>query len=1262
MSKKIILIALLFVCFTQAQEKKYQSLLWEISGNGLQKKSYVYGSMHVSEKVSYHLSDAFFKHLMEADMIANESDPTTWSDLYNIFSGMYGNNYGYGAFYSNFYITQTKKEDLYPLFRGTNYNLIGLLSRTNEMNKDYQEDTYLDMFIYRTGRKYGKKTLGLEDVKSSTINIMKAEVKVKPKDVEENRQKLKKLLKNKNYNEAMMDYYREKDLDMLDSLTILSSSETYLKAMLYDRNTDMVKSMDSIMKTGSLFAAIGAAHLPGKNGVIEALRAKGYTVTPVFGDYTEEGKKTKKQIEEFFIKPEFETKTSTDGMLSLPLYKLVLENGENFESPDLANGGYINVKRTLLKDFLSKDNKTFNHKSLDSLFYENIPGDILEKKFYNEKNYLVYDIKSKTKTNNAQRYRYYITPLEIIAVIMGGEGDYVRQYESYVFDNIVLKSNENSSEKFVPKKGGFEVEVPSYYVTQGNKDFEKQYADIKLYAYDDTEKANYILQEQTLGDNDNLEDTEFELKRIHFEFYNQHDLDSTNTAFDKEKLIFTSQSKIGEKDIYLKSTIDGSKYYLLGTVGASQEKTTAFFDSFKLKKLKAEVETRVYVDSVAMFSVEIPKKQNEYLDFRFDRDYDSYQKKENIFKIKSKAFSFMSPTGKDVELSFYQYHKYDSEKNLDSVWKDFKEHIKSDFASNNYDDLMDETIETVEAAAMAVEAAANGDIIPSDLNNENSDKKKKISYNISRWDEALGFNKKDKNKIELINEKLTSNTDKTVHEMNVLAVKPNSHQGIKYKAVFKDGMSYLMKTLVDKNYNNDDPFIEKTFNTFKPFDTLITPSVFENKFKYFVEDAYSENDTIRYSALKSVYFLDITKEDLPQVKEFLEGFEFKQDENETLVALYDKIGQIKDPAVIPYLENIYKKENVTTSIQFAVLNALTNQKSKEAYKVIGKLLDYDLPLSDNEYEVTSLFSSFEYDIKNSEVLFPDIFQFYSVNEYHTPIIDFTNKLIESNLGNPKKLKSYKKMLLTNAKLEYKRVLSWKQKQDIKEDDGYGYYDNGNYAPTGELTSYLNILYPFKKEKAVAELYAKVEKLDVDNLSIGLAKIQLDKNNEVDKKNIDRLLAKPNTKFVAFQMLHHTKDLETLHKFSEDTIALAAMTYFDDLKKDKDSVTFYDKKIIKQDKKEIHYFFYKIVDIDEDSYNKNAEKIAGIGFVMEDGKINPQAFKKLRSKAIIEEKEIEPYIKSVIDESINVNHPRATYQKMDDAYNMYGGYDEEYYDE
>ena len=67
---------------------------------------------------------------------------------------------------------------------------------------------------------------------------------------------------------------------MIDSLTMLSSPKSFFKSHAFDRNIEMVKNMDSIMKTGSLFSAIGAAHLPGPKGVIELLCAKGYKVTP----------------------------------------------------------------------------------------------------------------------------------------------------------------------------------------------------------------------------------------------------------------------------------------------------------------------------------------------------------------------------------------------------------------------------------------------------------------------------------------------------------------------------------------------------------------------------------------------------------------------------------------------------------------------------------------------------------------------------------------------------------------------------------------------------------------------------------------------------------------------------------------------------------------------------------------------------------------------------------------------------------------------
>ncbi|MFN5773847.1 MAG: hypothetical protein ACK447_12255, partial [Flavobacterium sp.] len=61
-----LLIRLLWVvgAVAYAQTPVEKSLLWEISGNGLVKKSYLYGTFHVNEKISYHLPDDFYTHLL----------------------------------------------------------------------------------------------------------------------------------------------------------------------------------------------------------------------------------------------------------------------------------------------------------------------------------------------------------------------------------------------------------------------------------------------------------------------------------------------------------------------------------------------------------------------------------------------------------------------------------------------------------------------------------------------------------------------------------------------------------------------------------------------------------------------------------------------------------------------------------------------------------------------------------------------------------------------------------------------------------------------------------------------------------------------------------------------------------------------------------------------------------------------------------------------------------------------------------------------
>ena len=1219
--KKIALLLALISASLFAQEKKYQSLLWEISGNGLQKKSYVYGSMHVSDKVSYHLSDNFFKHLQEADIIANESEPRTWTTLFDLFS-FYSQYANQGKFYTNFYIQPIEKDNLYPLFRSSNYNLISLLTRTNEAQKDYQEETYLDMFIYRTGRKYNKRTVGLEDVKKSTLNIMMAQAKMDESEVDKNRQAILKLLKNKPYDQALNDYYREKDLDMIDSLTMLSSPKSFLKAMLFDRNIEMVKNMDSIMKTGSLFSAIGAAHLPGPKGVIELLRAKGYKVTPVFGNYTEKGKATKKQIEEYFTKPELKNRATADGMISLPLFEIVLENGEDLESPDLVNGGYVNVKRKPLNDFLNKKNKTFNIKTLDSLFYENIPGEILEKKSFQEKNYWVYDIKSKTKTGNAQRYRYYITPLEIITVIMGGEGDYVRRFEEDIFSKIEIKTSKNNWEKISPIKGNFEVQVPAYNTYTGNKNNGKDNSDIVITALDEKKKSFYFLIEKTLSEIDNLENSEYELKRIHQEFYAQHELDSTQTKFDKERIAFFSKSNIENREIQLKSQLNGNKYYLLGTVNAEDADTKRFFDSFEIKPSLESESYRIFRDTTNHFSIEIPEKQNEHLDFLVEKELQNGSKKKNHFTTQSKNYQFLGSNGSIIQLNYYKYHRYETEKSIDSIWKNYRKQIIGDVTSN-------ETPADIEGDNEVIE-------VP----NIEEDLDLASDYMFSDWDKKL-FPKDEK--LKIIDEKISYDKDKNVHTFEAMVSKPSSKQAIKYKLLLNGNTIYELSTLVSKNYDNKDPFVEKTFRSITLQNKKIE-NILENKMDLFLSDVRSKHDSIRYSALKSIDYLTIEKEDFPKFKTFLNTFKFRDDETEILGELYEKLGRIKSPEVITYLENAYKKENTNTVIQFAVLRALTFQKSKEAYKKIQELLEYDLPISDNEYEIIGLFNHFEEDLENSQVLFPNIFQYYSIKEFHEPIVSFTRQLLIKNHGNAKKLKSYKKMILTNAKLEYKRLASWKSKQNFKSEDDEEDYGEDD-APIEDFISYFTILYPFKAEKDVAQLFKKASDLRIEKLDLAFAEVQLEKTNQVDAQTMDSVLENEKIQFKGFLMLHHMKQNSYLIKYDSKTIAMVADIYFEDINKKKDSLSFYDTKEIRFNGKKITYFFFKKINIEENSYNTNQQKISGIAFITENGKINVKEYCKLNAKTYLEEKEIDAIIKSMIDESLNDNHRRASYGKL-----------------
>ena len=192
-----LMIALIaFTATAQESNGKLKVLLWEVTGNGIAKKGYLYGTMHVPEKLAFNLSDSFFIALRNVDMVALETDHDRWqeftemldgreSELFNLRYGGFGNRRGMEQ--PNLYHVQFEFEppdkDLLGAMLSAKPRLTNeFLYRSNSYRQDYEEDTYLDLFIFQAGRKLGKTVIGLETLEGSFEALVRAQF---PDDDEE---------------------------------------------------------------------------------------------------------------------------------------------------------------------------------------------------------------------------------------------------------------------------------------------------------------------------------------------------------------------------------------------------------------------------------------------------------------------------------------------------------------------------------------------------------------------------------------------------------------------------------------------------------------------------------------------------------------------------------------------------------------------------------------------------------------------------------------------------------------------------------------------------------------------------------------------------------------------------------------------------------------------------------------------------------------------------------------------------------------------
>jgi uncharacterized protein len=266
----------------KAQQNK--TLLWEISGRGLTKPSYIFGTMHVLCNDDAAISPNLEKVIQTSEQIVFEIDLDDQQQMMNSIKYLRMND---GLKLSDIIsekeyarIQQYFSENKIPIpltmmNRFKPYFISALISermmgceKTNGMEQQIMS-------------KAGEKDIfGLETMEFQSSIFDSIPYHKQAKDL------LKYVDSIDNYRKVTLEMakvYREQDLDKIEKLINKSDPgmEQYMDLMLYNRNRDWIDKIQSYMVEKPTLVAVGAGHLPGKQGVLALLKAKGYTVKPI---------------------------------------------------------------------------------------------------------------------------------------------------------------------------------------------------------------------------------------------------------------------------------------------------------------------------------------------------------------------------------------------------------------------------------------------------------------------------------------------------------------------------------------------------------------------------------------------------------------------------------------------------------------------------------------------------------------------------------------------------------------------------------------------------------------------------------------------------------------------------------------------------------------------------------------------------------------------------------------------------------------------
>lgn len=268
-------------------------VLWKVSGNGLEKPSYILGTHHAAphgltdsiegfaqafQSCTQVYGEVMFDSLMMpqvATAMAQEMMCPPDSTISKLLTAKQ-----YARLDSALKTSLGVGAQQLEMFKPAAISAQLAMALAMKEFPDMQQQEQLDMTIQSKAKENGKKLGALETVMFQTELLYGTPISQQAKELAEGLDQIEKLPE---ITWQMAEAYRKQDIDKLLEVIKMESHDSpeYLERILYSRNRNWAAQLKNIMAAAPTFFAVGAGHLPGDKGLLALLKEAGYKVEPV---------------------------------------------------------------------------------------------------------------------------------------------------------------------------------------------------------------------------------------------------------------------------------------------------------------------------------------------------------------------------------------------------------------------------------------------------------------------------------------------------------------------------------------------------------------------------------------------------------------------------------------------------------------------------------------------------------------------------------------------------------------------------------------------------------------------------------------------------------------------------------------------------------------------------------------------------------------------------------------------------------------------